>query len=59
MTEQTYEWEEMSMLGKWSKVTGPEPPVTHKGRLKTAEGQGARVRGVRKIDAPKEPSPGP
>lgn len=42
----------MSLLGKWSKVTAADPPMVKNGRIKTAEGQGARVRGVRIISDP-------
>lgn len=39
----------MSLLGVWSRVTAPEPPMVKNGRIKTAEGQGARVRGVKPL----------
>jgi hypothetical protein len=44
-----WQWEEMSLLGKWSKVTAADPPMVKNGRIKTAEGQGARVRGVKPL----------
>lgn len=45
----TYEWEELSFLGKWKKVRGAEPPRIVNGRIKTAEGQGPKVRNARAI----------
>ena len=39
-------WEQMSVLGTWSKVKSPDPPMVKNGRIRTAEGQGPRVRNV-------------
>ena len=49
-----WQWEEMSLLGKWSKVTAADPPMVKNGRIKTAEGQGARVRNVRLLEQTEE-----
>ena len=46
----TYTYEQMSPLGKWITVTADEPPMVVNGRIKKAEGQGPRVRGVRLVD---------
>jgi hypothetical protein len=40
----------MSLLGKWSKVTAADPPMVKNGRIKTAEGQGARVRNISRCE---------
>lgn len=44
----------MSLLGKWSKVTAADPPMVKNGRIKTAEGQGARVRNVKPLKQTEE-----
>jgi hypothetical protein len=45
-----YQWEQLSPLGKWCVVKSDEPPVIKNGRLRRAEGQGPKVRGVVEID---------
>lgn len=52
----TYQWEQMSPLGNWHVVKAPEPPVVKNGRIKTAEGQGPRIRNIIRLDdeAPKD-----
>lgn len=42
-----YQWEELSPLGKWHVVRGDEPPRVVNGCIKTAEGQGPKVKDVR------------
>ncbi len=51
----TYQWEELSFLGKWKKVRGNEPPRVVNGRIKTAEGQGPKVRNVVRLEDTEAP----
>lgn len=45
-----YTYEQMSPLGKWITVKTAEAPIVVNGRIKTAEGQGPKVRNVRSVD---------
>lgn len=45
----SYTYEQLSPLGKWITVTTDEPPLVVNGRVKKAEGQGPKVRGVRQL----------
>jgi hypothetical protein len=45
-----YTYEQMSPLGKWITVKTAEAPIIVNGRIKTAEGQGPRVRNVRFVE---------
>jgi len=49
-----YQWEELSALGKWCVVQANEPPIVSKGRIKTPEGQGPKVRNVRPLEPSEE-----
>lgn len=49
-----YQWEELSTLGKWCVVQANEPPVVSKGRIKTPEGQGPKVRNIRLLEPSEE-----
>jgi len=49
-----YTYEQMSPLGKWITVKTAEAPVVVNGRVKTAEGQGPRVRNVRPSEKKEE-----
>ena len=51
-----YQWEELSHLGRWKTVQGDKPPILRGDRIKTAEGQGPRVRNVRLLE-PSEAKP--
>lgn len=45
-----YTYEQMNPLGRWCKVTTENPPIIANGRIKTAEGQGPRVRNVSLVE---------
>jgi len=47
-----YQWEELGYLGKWYVVQSNQPPILRGDRIKTAEGQGPRVRNVRLLEHP-------
>jgi len=51
----TYQWQELSPLGKWYTVKAPEPPVLKNGRIKRAEGQGPKVRNVVRLEDTEAP----
>ena len=54
-----YTYEQMSPLGKWITVKTAEAPIIVNGRIKTAEGQGPRVRNLKPTEAPKDDEPRP
>jgi len=41
-----YTYEQMTPFGTWMTVTADEAPDVRNGRIKTAEGQGPRVRNI-------------
>jgi len=52
-----YTYEQMSPLGKWITVKTAEAPIIVNGRIKTAEGQGPRVRGITYISDKDDKNP--
>lgn len=45
-----YSYEQMNPLGRWCKVVTENPPIIANGRIKTAEGQGPKVRNVSLVE---------